>query len=310
MERLPVTIIGGYLGAGKTTLVNHLLRQADGLRLAVLVNEFGALPIDADLIESQDGNVISIAGGCVCCSYGNDLIMALIDLAKMTPRPEHVLLEASGVALPGAIAASIGLLADYAVDGVLVLADSETIRTRAEDRYMGDTIERQLSAADIIILNKADLVSEDTADATVKWLAGTAAGARVIPASHAKLPAETILHSSLGRTRSDHATTAHQPDLFETMSITLDGAMDAEGLARRLADPRLGLVRAKGFVTATDGTCMAIQVVGNRWTALPAPTGARSIGIVCIGPKPSFNRTRIEKAIEQSRLPTNTSSFV
>jgi G3E family GTPase len=301
-ERLPVTIIGGYLGAGKTALVNHLLRQADGLRLAVLVNEFGTLPIDADLIESQDGNVISIAGGCVCCSYGNDLVMAMLDLARMTPRPEHVLLEASGVALPGAIAASIDLLADYAVDGVLVLADAETIRARAADRYMGDTIERQLAAADIIILNKADLVPADTADTTVKWLAGMAAGARVLTASHAKLPAETILHSSLGRTQSDHAATAHQPDLFETMSITLDGAMDAEGLARRLADPRLGLVRAKGFVTAADGTCVAIQVVGNRWTALPAPAGVRGGGIVCIGPKPEFDHAQIEQAIEHSRV--------
>ena len=106
---LPVTVIGGYLGAGKTTLVNHLLRHAQGLRIAVLVNEFGALPIDADLIETQDENIISIAGGCVCCSYGNDLILAMLDLAKLTPAPQHVLLEASGVAIPGAIASSVGL---------------------------------------------------------------------------------------------------------------------------------------------------------------------------------------------------------
>ena len=85
-EVLPVTVIGGYLGAGKTTLVNHLLRNADGLRIAVLVNEFGTLPIDADLIEAQDDNVIAIAGGCVCCSYGNDLVMAMIELARMEPR--------------------------------------------------------------------------------------------------------------------------------------------------------------------------------------------------------------------------------
>ena len=78
---MALTIIGGYLGAGKTTLVNHLLREAGGLRLAVLVNEFGALPIDSDLIEGRDGNVLSIAGGCVCCSYGNDLVLTLQELA-------------------------------------------------------------------------------------------------------------------------------------------------------------------------------------------------------------------------------------
>ena len=157
---LPVTIIGGYLGAGKTTLVNHLLRNADGKRLAVLVNEFGELPIDEDLIEAQDDTMISIAGGCVCCSYGNDLTLAMMDLAKLQPRPDHVLLEASGVALPGAIAASISLLQGFQIDGVVVLADAETIRQQAEDTYVGDTIERQLHDADLVVLSKADLVDE------------------------------------------------------------------------------------------------------------------------------------------------------
>ena len=111
---LPVTLIGGYLGAGKTTLVNHLLRTADGLRLAVLVNEFGALPIDAELIEARGEKVISIAGGCVCCSYGSDLMAALMDLEEIAGDIDHVLIETSGVALPGQVARSVGLLAGYA----------------------------------------------------------------------------------------------------------------------------------------------------------------------------------------------------
>ena len=84
-EIIPVTVIGGYLGAGKTTLVNHLLRAADGLRLAVLVNEFGSLAIDEDLILARDDNLISLAGGCVCCSFGSDLMTALMDLQQMQP---------------------------------------------------------------------------------------------------------------------------------------------------------------------------------------------------------------------------------
>ena len=103
-------MVGGYLGSGKTTLINQWLRQANGQRLAILVNDFGDLPIDADLIESEDGDVINLSGGCVCCSYGNDLTMALIDLLELSPRPDHVVLEASGVALPGAVAASLGLI--------------------------------------------------------------------------------------------------------------------------------------------------------------------------------------------------------
>ena len=101
---IPVTVIGGYLGAGKTTLVNHMLRNANGLKLAILVNEFGELPIDADLIEAEDDNLISLAGGCICCSYGNDMVSALMELSQMEPRPDHVVLEASGVAIPNSIA--------------------------------------------------------------------------------------------------------------------------------------------------------------------------------------------------------------
>ena len=96
-----VTVIGGYLGAGKTTLVNHLLRAADGLRLAVLVNDFGALPIDRDLIVGSDGDTLEISGGCICCSYGSDLMEALLDLPRRRPGIDRVLIETSGVALPG-----------------------------------------------------------------------------------------------------------------------------------------------------------------------------------------------------------------
>ncbi|MCG6953324.1 MAG: GTP-binding protein, partial [Betaproteobacteria bacterium] len=113
---LPVTVIGGYLGAGKTTLVNHLLRHAGGKRLAVLVNDFGELPIDADLIESQNDAVISLAGGCLCCSFGSDLLGAVNSLTRRVPRPDQLLIEASGVALPDAIAASLSLLREVALD--------------------------------------------------------------------------------------------------------------------------------------------------------------------------------------------------
>ena len=280
---LPVTVIGGYLGAGKTTLVNHLLRNANGLRIAVLVNEFGTLPIDADLIEAQDENIISIAGGCVCCSYGNDLMLAMLDLAKMVPAPQHVLLEASGVAIPGAIASSIGLLVDYTLDGVVVLADAETLRQRASDKHMGDTVRQQLRDADLLILNKTDLIGSQLLEEANDWLASEFGEAKVIAAEHACLPLDVVL----GQARSEQALPAqselHHGNLFQSHSYTLSRPVDVTKLAQALAQDELGVIRAKGFAIAGDGTPYEMQVVGRRWTTT-AVTSVPYTGLVCIGP--------------------------
>ena len=299
---LPVTIIGGYLGAGKTTLLNHLLRHADGLRLAILVNEFGALPIDSDLIEAEGDGIISLAGGCVCCSYGSDLVMAMIDLLTMDPRPDHVLLEASGVALPGAIAGSVSLMAGYALDGVIVLVDAETVRARADDRYMGDTITRQIGDADIIILNKTDLVPASLLDAIIAWLSETAPSVRILPAAHGALPPDSVLGSALGRERrDDHAghVHAHHGEIFSTASFNIDRPVNVEALARALADEDAGLVRAKGFVLGPEGRLKAIQVVGRRWSVADARPGARP-GIVAIGLKSGFDHAALTGLIESA----------
>ena len=167
---LPVTIISGYLGAGKTTLVNHLLRHNGGRRIAVAVNEFGALPIDSDLIEGADGNVLTLAGGCICCTFGSDLVAGLLDLAQRAGSIDHILIEASGVALPGAIAQSLSLVAGLALDAIVVIADAETVCARAADIYMGDTITRQLADADLVIVNKTDLITTADLGTLLGWL--------------------------------------------------------------------------------------------------------------------------------------------
>src|SRR4051794_21239372 len=186
-RRLPLTLIGGYLGAGKTTLVNHLLREAGGRRLAVLVNEFGDLPIDADLIEARGDNLISIAGGCICCSFGSDLVTALLAL-KERPDIDQIVVETSGVALPGSIVQAMALLPGLDIDGVIVVADAETIEQRSRDQYMSDTVLRQLAEADLVLLNKIDLVNEPQARHLASWLAGEAPQARIVPVQNARVP--------------------------------------------------------------------------------------------------------------------------
>jgi len=311
MPRTPVTVIGGYLGAGKTTLVNHLLRQAQGVRLAIMVNDFGALPIDADLITAREEDVISIAGGCVCCSFGSDLMAALMRLPARVPPPEHVLIETSGVALPGAVARSVRLLGDYALDGVIVLADAETVRARAADRYMGDTIERQLADADLIVLNKADLVAPAALAAARTWLESRFARARVLSAVRAQLPAAIVLgafapvaHTGTqlllaGKMRAPlaHDTAA----LYDSASFTPALALDVACLAQELAHPDFGLLRAKGLLRDRDGSIKSLHVVGARWEAVNYLAAEEQPGrLVCIGIKGGVDTAAIERAISRA----------
>ncbi|WP_050927531.1 CobW family GTP-binding protein [Aestuariivita boseongensis] len=282
MGALPVTIVSGYLGAGKTTLVNQMLRQADGAKIAVLVNEFGELPIDEDLIEARDDELISIAGGCICCSFGSDLAAALKQMAEYQPRPDHIVIEASGVAMPGAIAQTVDLIPELRVEGICVLADSLNIRKMSGDEYIGDTIERQLSDADLILLSKADLVDQADLEVLQDWLAEHWPCARVVTAVQGQVPNAVLL----GRFAGGETRSAGQfaDDKYQSLAVRLETPVDARKLAQRLAEPSLGLVRAKGFVRDISGRPALIQLAGQR-TEVTFPEKPGAAGLVCIGLK-------------------------
>lgn len=269
---LPVTVIAGYLGAGKTTMVNHLLRHADGLRLAVLVNEFGDLSIDRDLIEAEDETLISIAGGCVCCSYGNDLTAAMMKLGTLTPRPDHILIEASGVAVPGAIATSLSLLGGFAVDCVVTLADAERVRQTAGDKYMGETAQKQLVDADIIILNKTDLVDVTNLETTREWLKEQNFNAPIVETTNGVVLPALVLESFKSGRYS--AGPHHDIRSLAVHILHLQGPIDVLHLTRTLAQDHPDLIRGKGFVTDKSGARFLIQGVGSRWET----TRARKTG--------------------------------
>jgi len=295
-NRLPVTLIGGYLGAGKTTLVNALLRNAAGRRLAVLVNEFGALPIDGDLIEARDDNLLSLAGGCVCCSFGSDLVAALGELSARTASIDHILIETSGVALPGSIVAMLSLLPGLRLDGVIILADAETVEQRLSDRYMSDTVGAQLNAADLIVLNKIDLVTPERAQAVSAFLARTVPGAHILAVQNARVPADVVLGS---HPRSRHGDMPpHRSEYYQTLSLAIDEPVDAERIAATLVDPRLGLLRAKGFLRRPEGGLLSLQIVGRRAYLEAAPAWIEGPGrLVCIGLAAEMNRTAILAAV-------------
>ena len=288
---IPVTVIGGYLGAGKTTLVNHLLRQRAGRRIAVLVNDFGELAIDADLIESRDGTLLQLAGGCVCCSFGSDLMAALQRMCALQPAPDHILLECSGVALPAAVARTLGLLPGLTLDAVLVLADAQTLRERVTDSYVGELVEQQLREADLIALNKLDLASPGEVTALQPWLAETAPRARVLPCENAQLPLELVLGlgaEPVERERAAETPLAvpgigHAGALFTSLSLEFEHAVDTARLAAALAAPGLGLLRAKGLMRGADGLPCSLQLVGARCVVAPSaharPQQGRLVGI-------------------------------
>ena len=163
-KRLPLTVIGGFLGAGKTTLLNRWLRHAGGQRLAVLVNDFGALNIDAALVAANSGDpvaLVELSNGCVCCQIGDDLSGALIRVLESPERFDAVVIEASGVSDPWRIAQLGRADPGLALDGVIVLVDASVAPAQWRDPLLTDTVERQLRAADLIVVNKVDLTAAD-----------------------------------------------------------------------------------------------------------------------------------------------------
>ncbi|GIT71349.1 MAG: cobalamin biosynthesis protein CobW [Pseudomonadota bacterium] len=167
---VPFTVIGGFLGAGKTTLLNHLLTQSSGIRFAVLVNDFGDLNIDESLISSHEGQTISLANGCVCCSISNDFNQTMINLVKRIEEFDQVVVEASGVSEPDRIMDIARLDPELSPSGIVVLVDAAEVQNRSTDRYISNTVQKQLQTAELLIVNKTDLVSREKLAELEAWL--------------------------------------------------------------------------------------------------------------------------------------------
>src|ERR1700722_19550633 len=143
MKVIPLTVIGGFLGAGKTTLVNHLLHTATR-RYGVLVNDFGAIVVDAALIASGNGDTIALTNGCVCCGMSGDLGDGLVRLAGRQPPIEHVIVEASGVSDPGRVAELASIEPGFGLEPIVVVADASALERQLHDRWVADTVRGQL----------------------------------------------------------------------------------------------------------------------------------------------------------------------
>lgn len=297
---IPVSVIGGYLGAGKTTMINHLLKAADGRRLAVLVNDFGAVNVDAGLITARDGDTISLENGCVCCSIGDALGDAIDRVLAMEPRPDQIVIEASGVADPAKVAIYGQGWPGCRLDAVVVLVDAETIRQRAVDRFVGSTVIRQLQSADLIVMTKTDLVDDVQLAQVHDWLSARAPGRPLLAAESGAIEPQAILDVDADTARPgpvDRDSPAEvglmADDVFEAVHldpIALGAAVDRRSLERALDSWPKEVVRIKGTVvlaagpTPDDGPagCHLVQRVGSRWTIEPTGPGVEPSGLAFV----------------------------
>ncbi len=284
-DDLPVTVIGGYLGAGKTTLLNALLKEARGVRLAVIVNDFGSINVDAALTTNRSGETISLANGCICCSIGDSLAATLHDLAARSDGPEHVVIEASGVAELDRLARLAKSHPRLVLDSVIVVADAETVRNRAADKYVGDLVRRQLASADIIVLSKTDLIGAEEQRQVSNWIAAEAPGARILDRSGRDLFTALVLAGGVARVWSaisarptappEHSHEDHAR-LFATWSFCADRPLDGCALRAAIAALPTAVIRAKGIVRLIEapGRRHVLQLVGRRWSLDPSPSEA------------------------------------
>jgi len=290
---IPVTVIGGYLGAGKTTLLNRLLADTTGERLAVLVNDFGSVSIDASLIAAHGGDTIQLANGCVCCSLAGGFVEAMQTIAALDPPAQRLVVETSGVADPAAVA-EWAHLPGFVLDAIVVLADAETVRRKATDALVGRHVLRQLSSADVVVLNKVDLVDDERRRATMAWIGEHAPGTPVVPAVEADIASEVIFGVAVG-TREPRADGHGHHDghhhTHTTVTVSGDAPVTREALDRALDGLGDDVVRVKGFVDVDrfDGrptvTRTVVQRVGRRVSVGPHPgePHAPAVLLVLIG---------------------------
>jgi len=303
LTKIPVTVITGFLGAGKTTLIRHLMQNPQGKRLAILVNEFGTVGVDGDILKScADANcpvenIVELANGCICCTVADDFIPTIEALMAMPERPDHILIETSGLALPKPLLKAFdwpAIRSRITVDGVVALADAEAVAAgrfapdvaavdaqRAADDSLdhetplSEVFEDQIACADIILLTKADLAGDaGLAAARAVIEAELPRKLPILPVTDGTIDPRVILglnaaaEDDLAARPSHHdGHDDHEHDDFESVVIDLPEISDIEDLVARIQ--RLAreqhILRVKGYI-AVQGKPMRllVQAVGER----------------------------------------------
>jgi len=296
---IDLAVIGGYLGTGKTTMVNRLLEAPHGKRIAVLVNDFGAVNVDARLVRTRSDDVIELDNGCICCTIGGALVDALGRVAARDERPDLLLIEASGVSDPAKIA-QVGLVnGEFRLTAVLVVADAvEFVHTLA-DPLVGQMAQQQIDSASAVIVSKLDLLPHDARERAVADVRALAPTDMIVPADHGRVPLALLFDDSIAQRRQAvNAARWRRPPAsamypaFTSVAVAAPDVLDKARLRAWLKALPRTVLRAKGFVRVADeagnvGTRVC-QVAARRlrMTAPEAPGGqtdARACAMVFIG---------------------------
>ena len=266
-------MLTGFLGSGKTTLLNRILSGGHGLRVAVLVNDFGSINIDAELVVGVDSDVISLANGCICCTIREDLAATVLATIERPERPEYILLEASGAAEPSGIWSTF--TADrfrdrIRMDSIMCVVDAEQVFAVPE---LMELKIRQMAFADMIILNKVDLVDRAGVDRIKQWLDGRFHRYRLVEAHRGDVPLEVLL--AVGRFDSDrigahlcsHEFDAHgHTESFSRWCYETGQPLLLDPLRETARNLPATVYRAKGIIYSSDEPTRrtVLQVVGKR----------------------------------------------
>lgn len=304
MAKIPVTIVTGFLGSGKTTLIRHVLEHARGRRLALIINEFGDVGVDGSILKScgidtcPEENIVELANGCLCCTVADDFVPAIEALLGRSPPPDHIIIETSGLALPKPLVKAFdwpAIRTRLTVDGVIAVVDGAAV---ADGRFADDpaklaaqrdadgsidhenpleeVYEDQLLCADLVVLNKADLMTAATIQRVTAEITQTIPRAvKIVETREGRIDPAVLLglhaaaEDDLAQRPSHHdLEDGHDHDDFESFVVDLPPASDPGGLVARLTAvaETYAVLRMKGFVeVAGKPMRLLVQGVGQRF---------------------------------------------
>lgn len=344
--KIPATIITGFLGSGKTTLIRHLLQNAGGKRIALIINEFGDLGVDSEILKGcgdetcRDEDVVELSNGCICCTVAEDFIPTLEMLINREDAPDHIVIETSGLALPQPLVRAFNwpeIRTRVTVDGVVTVVDGPAVRDgqfasdvaavdrqRAEDDNLehetplSELFEDQIACADMVLINKSDLLSEAENTTLTTSLTGQLRdGVRVLHTIQGEIDPAVLLGLGIGaetdlnarhevhhhhhdEAGDDHHHHEHGHDAFESFVLDLPELTDAKAFIARLPEVIRDqkILRLKGFAAvAGKPLSLTIQAVGPRVDSyFEKPTTDRTTRLVVIG-EAGLDRAAIAAAL-------------